>query len=87
MTEWLPRLVACVPTTVHAKLAAAFLAIVGLLVVVGTVGLQELSGVNRRAENLVKLQRKIAAYRQLQHNTTGQLYRILQPVMVVFPMT
>jgi signal transduction histidine kinase len=74
--ESLPRLVARVPATVHAKLAAAFLVIVALLIVVGTVGLQQLSAVDRRAEDLVKLQRKIAAYRQLQHDTTGQLYSV-----------
>ena len=54
----------------------AFLAIVGLLIAVGAVGLQVLSGVNRRAEDMVKLQRKIAAYRQLQHDTTSQLYGV-----------
>ncbi|TMK75929.1 MAG: hypothetical protein E6G48_00320, partial [Actinobacteria bacterium] len=59
------------PITVHAKLLAAFLAIVVLLITVGAVGLQTLSAVNRRAENLVQLQRKIAAYRQLQHDTTS----------------
>ena len=31
---------------------------------------------NRRAEDLVKLQRKIAAYRQMQHDTTAQLYSV-----------
>jgi len=76
MIECLPRLVARVPASVHAKLAGAFLAIVGLLIIVGTVGLQQLSGGNRRAEDLVKLQRKIAAYRQLQHDTTSQLYSV-----------
>jgi signal transduction histidine kinase len=76
LIEGLPRLVARVPATVHAKLAAAFLVIVGLLIVVVTVGLQQLSAVDRRAEDLVKLQRKIAAYRQLQHDTTGQLYSV-----------
>jgi len=65
-----------VPATVHAKLLAAFLIIALLLITVGAVGLQVLSGVNRRAEDLVKLQRKIAAYRQLQHDTTSQLYSV-----------
>ena len=69
MTEWLPRLVARIPATVHAKLLAAFLAITVLLIVLGAVGLEVLSGVNRRAEDLVKLQEKIAAYRQLQRDT------------------
>ena len=62
MMDWLPRLVARVPATVHAKLLAAFLAIVVLLIAVGAVGLQVLSGVNRHAEELVKLQRDRRAH-------------------------
>jgi signal transduction histidine kinase len=76
VTEWLPRMVARLPVGVHAKLLLAFLIIVGLLIAVGAVGLQVLSSVNRRAEDLVKFQRKIAAYRQLQHDATGQLYSV-----------
>jgi CHASE3 domain sensor protein len=76
VTDWLPRLVARLPAGVHAKLLVAFLIIAGLLIIVGAVGLQVLSGVNRRAEDLVKFQRKIAAYRQLQHDATGQLYNV-----------
>src|SRR3989454_12689053 len=82
MTSWLIGLVARIPVTVHAKLLAAFLAIVVLLITVGAVGLQTLSAVNRRAENLVQLQRKIAAYRQLQHDTTGQLYSVSAALLV-----
>jgi len=82
MTDWLPRLVARVPVTVHAKLLAAFLAIVILLITAGAVGLRVLNEVNRRAEDLVKLQRKIAAYRQLQHDTTGQLYSVSSALLV-----
>jgi len=82
VTDWLPRLVARVPVTVHAKLLAAFLAIVGLLIAVGAVGLGVLSEVNRRAEDLVRLQRKIAAYRQLQHDTTGQLYSVASALLL-----
>ena len=66
----------------HAKLLGAFLAIVVLLIAVGAVGLQVLSGVNRRAEDLVRLQRKIAAYRQLQHDTTSQLYGVTSALLV-----
>jgi HAMP domain-containing protein len=76
MKDWLPRLVARFPATVHTKLLAAFLVMVALLITVGVVGLQALNAVNRRAEDLVKLQRKTAAYRQLQHDTTWQLYGI-----------
>ena len=82
MMEWLPRLVARVPITVHVKLLASFLAIVALLLIVGAVGLRALSEVNRRAENGVMLQRKIAAYRQLQHDTTAQLYTVASALLV-----
>ncbi len=74
--EWLIRLVARIPATVHAKLLAAFLAMVTLLVAVGAVGLSVLGEVNHRTEDLVQFQRKIAAYRQLQHDTTAQLYSV-----------
>ena len=76
MRQQLIRLVARVPATIHVKLLAAFLAIVALLIVVGAVGLSVLGQANGRAEDLVQLQRKIAAYRQLQHDTTAQLYSV-----------
>src|SRR6266478_1235970 len=69
-------LVSWVPAGVQFKLLAAFLAIAMLLIMVGTVGLEVLSGVHERAEELVKLQRKIEAYRQVQHDTTTQLYGV-----------
>src|SRR2546423_3808350 len=69
-------LVSRVPARVQVKLLAAFLAIVTLLIMVGAVGLQLLSGVNARTEELIKLQRKIEAYRQVQHDTTNQLYSV-----------
>src|SRR5215510_1131753 len=69
-------LVARVPARVQTKLLAAFLTIAMLLILVGAVGLQVLSGVNERTEELIKLQRKIEAYRQVQHDTTSQLYSV-----------
>src|SRR6058998_2385879 len=78
----LPRLVARIPAAVHTKLLVAFLIIVGLLIALGAVGLEVLGEVNRRSEDLVKLQRKIAAYRQLQHDTTGQLYSVAAALLV-----
>src|SRR5262245_59554335 len=69
-------LVSRIPAPVQFKLLAAFLAIAMLLVVVGTVGLNALSDVHQRAEELIKLQRKIEAYRQVQHDTTPQLYSV-----------
>src|ERR1700747_2611230 len=69
-------LVSRVPARVQGKLLAAFLAIVTLLIMVGAVGLYVLSGVNARTEELIKLQRKIEAYRQVQHDTTNQLYGV-----------
>ena len=69
-------LVSRVPARVQIKLLAAVLAIVRLLIMVGAVGLYVLSGVNARTEELIKLQRKIEAYRQVQHDTTNQLYSV-----------
>ncbi|HEY7318380.1 MAG TPA: ATP-binding protein [Candidatus Binatia bacterium] len=80
--NWLPWFVARIPAKVHAKLLVAFLTIVLLLIAVGAVGLQVLSQSNRRAAELVGLQRKIAAYRQLQHDTTAQLYSVASALMV-----
>jgi signal transduction histidine kinase len=82
MTDWLPRLVARLPASVHTKLLAAFLVTTLLLIIVGAVGLQVLGSLNRRTEDLVKLQRKIAAYRQLQHDTTAQLYSVTSTLLV-----
>ena len=69
-------LVARWPARVQTKLLIAFLSIVGLLIVLGTVGLKVLSGVNNETNELITLQRKIAAYHQVQHDTTSQLYSI-----------
>jgi signal transduction histidine kinase len=53
-----------------------------LLIAVGAVGLQVLSGANRRAEELILFQRKIEAYRQLQHDATAQLYTVASALLV-----
>jgi methyl-accepting chemotaxis protein len=81
LTNWLPRFVARIPAKVHAKLVVAFLAIVVLLITIGAIGLLVLSHSHRRAEELVGLQRKIAAYRQLQHDTTAQLYSVASALL------
>ena len=52
MKDWLPRLVARAPFTVHTKLIGAFFAIVALLIIFGIVVLQVLGGINRRSEEL-----------------------------------
>lgn len=72
LVSWVARL----PARVQTKLLIAFLSIVGLLIVLGAVGLQVLSGVNDQTTELIKLQRRIAAYHQVQHDTTNQLYSI-----------
>ncbi len=82
LLQILPRFVARIPVKVHAKLLAAFLTIVILLIAVGAIGLLVLSHSHRRAEDLVNLQRKIAAYRQLQHDTTAQLYSVASALLV-----
>ena len=80
-------LVARVPARVQSKLLAAFLAIAALLIIVGAVGLQALSEVNRRTEELIKLQRKIEAYRQVQHDTTSQLYSVATALLLADEQT
>ena len=82
LLAWPPEAVARAPVSIYAKLLAAFFTIAGLLVVVGAVGLAELDAVNRRNEDLVTIQRKIAAYRQLQHDTTAQLYSVASALLV-----
>lgn len=74
--------VARVPARVQTKLLFAFLAIVATLIVLGAVGLGILSGMNERNEELIALQRKIAAYRNLQHDTTRQLYGVTSALLV-----
>jgi signal transduction histidine kinase len=76
MIAWFPRLVARLPASVHVKLLVAFLITTGLLITVGAVSLGVLGKGNRRAEELVQLHRKVAAYRQLQHDTVVQLYSV-----------
>jgi signal transduction histidine kinase len=72
----LVNLVARAPARIQGKLLAAFLAIAMLLIMMGVVGLQVSNGINQRTEELVKLQRKIEAYRQVQNDTTSQLYGV-----------
>jgi signal transduction histidine kinase len=81
MKDWLPWLVARAPFTVHTKLIGAFFAIVALLIIFGGVVLQVLNGVNRRSEEISQLRRKVAAFRQLQHDTTAQLYSVTSALL------
>jgi signal transduction histidine kinase/DNA-binding response OmpR family regulator/HAMP domain-containing protein len=81
LIAWLPRLTAQAPATVHTKLLVAFLTIVALLIVVGAAGLRALNEANRRDQELVTLQRKIAAYHQIQRDTTGQLYSVASALL------
>jgi signal transduction histidine kinase len=82
LLRWLPDAVARAPVSIYTKLLAAFLTIAGLLIILSAVGLAELEQVNQRASDLVKIQRKIAAYRQLQHDTTAQLYSVASALLV-----
>ena len=77
----LVNVVARVPARIQGKLLAAFLAITVLLIIMGAVGLQVSSGINQRTEELVKLQRKIEAYRQVQNDTTNQLYSVASALL------
>src|SRR5260370_3920289 len=81
------RLVARAPVRVQTKLLAAFLTIVALLIITGAVGLEVRSEVNQRTEQLIKLQRKIEAYRQVQHDTTSQLYSVSSALLISDDLT
>jgi signal transduction histidine kinase len=65
----LVRAVARIPTTVQRKLLVAFAGIVGLLIVLGVLGLRELSASNDRVVSLGQLPLRIATYRELQLDT------------------
>ena len=82
MKDWLPRLVAKAPFKVHAKLIGSFFVIAALLIIFGVVVMQVLSGMNRRSEDLSSLRRKVAAFRQLQHDTTAQLYSVTSALLL-----
>lgn len=70
------RIIARIPATVHTKLLGGFFAIIALLILFGIIGMQVLNSVNLQVEDLTKLHRKTAAFRQLQHDTTSQLYLV-----------
>jgi signal transduction histidine kinase len=74
LNRWLPGLVARVPASVHIKLLLGFLTLVALLLGLGAVGLETLTEANRRDQELLRLQRNIAVFRQLQQDATVQLY-------------
>jgi signal transduction histidine kinase/DNA-binding response OmpR family regulator len=79
----LVSLVSRAPARVQTKLLVAFLAIVVLLIALGAVGLEVLSGINQRTEELINSERKIAAYRQVQHDTISQLYSVSSALLVL----
>src|SRR4029450_10274570 len=81
MMPWLPKLVARVRVSVRTKLLGAFLAIVVLLITVGATGLRGVQASNRRAEDLLRYQRQLAAYRQLQHDTMAELYHVVSSLL------
>jgi signal transduction histidine kinase len=70
----LPLWVARIRASIHTKLLIGFLTIVALMLILGAIGLRSLQNADARATELVRLERQISAYRQLQHNATGQLY-------------
>jgi CHASE3 domain sensor protein len=74
--------VARLPARLQTKLLIAFLVIVAALITLGVLGLYELRSVNQRTEDLISSERKIAAYRQVQHDTTSQLYSVSSALLV-----
>jgi signal transduction histidine kinase len=62
--------------SLRTKLLAAFLVIEMLLISVGVIGLLSLREADQRANQVVALQHKIEAYRQVQHATLRQLHGV-----------
>jgi signal transduction histidine kinase len=62
--------------SLRTKLLMAFLVIEVLLVSVGVIGLLSLREADQRANQVVALQHKIEAYRQMQHDTLRQLHGV-----------
>ncbi len=82
LADWVARIRA----TIHTKLLVSFLLIALLLLVAATVGLNALAEMNRRAQETAQLQRKIAAYRQLSHDSVAQLYGVANALLEPEPM-
>lgn len=72
----LSHLIAGIPVSVYLKLLVSFLIIVALLLMFGVVVLLVMSGINHSVEDLITLHHKTTAFRQLQHDTTIQLYSV-----------
>jgi signal transduction histidine kinase len=72
----LPHAMARLPMSIRSKLSAVLLTLVGLLIAIGGVGLYALGEINQRTEELIGLQRKVAAFRQLQQDTMTQLHNV-----------
>ena len=81
IAAWFPDHVARIRASIYTKLLWAFLAIVAMMLVSGYVGLQALNEMNQRTEDTEQLQRKIAAYRQLNHDTVAQLYSVASSLL------
>lgn len=74
--------VASLRATIRTKLLAALLLITLLLSSAASVGVRALSEMHQRAEQTVQLQRKIAAYRQLNHDIVAQLHGVSTALLV-----
>ena len=66
-------LISRLPVSLQTKLLLGFFSTVLLLVALEGVGLQVLGGVNARTQVLINSERKIAAYRQVQHEFIAQV--------------
>lgn len=76
MMAKVPHWVAGIRATIRTKLLAALLLITLLLSSAAGVGVHALSEMHIHAQQTVQLQRKIAAYRQLNHDIVAQLHGV-----------
>lgn len=85
LLELPPVMVARIRAPVRIKLLSPFLGIVTMFVALGAVGLHVLHLSDERAKKTVELQGRNAAYRQLQDNTTEQLYTVASAFLAKEP--
>lgn len=69
------------------RAVGVLLAVLLLLLAMGAAGLAVVAELNANTERIIALQRKIAAYRQIQHDATSGLFSVASAVLSAEPAT
>ncbi len=74
--------VARLPLRVETKLFVAFSAVIALLIVLGGIGVYLLGGINQHTQELIRNERRIAEYEQLQRQSHHLLIEIASALLM-----